>query len=68
MKEGDLIHIPQAVKLFNTAQPHIDITEKPILGIFLRKNDDQHSSIFIRGEEVWVETRHIYPIRENYAS
>jgi hypothetical protein len=64
VEQGDLIYIPQSVNLFSVRRTYYDVTKKPRIGIFIRKNDDTHSSVFTRGTELCVETKHIYPMRE----
>jgi hypothetical protein len=64
MQEGDLVHIPQSVNLFNMTPPLIEVTEKPALGIFISHKDERHCSIYIMGCRRLVETRKIYPMEE----
>jgi hypothetical protein len=64
MKEGDLCYIPQAVRLFNQGNPYVQTTERPLIGIFIKEQDDHHSAIFAQGKESWVKTKHVYPMEQ----
>ena len=62
MKEGDLCYIPQAVRLFNQGEPHVETTERPLIAVFIKEQDPHFSAIFTQGRETWVKTKHIYPM------
>ena len=60
MEQGDLIYIPEATRLFSTQG--VSHTERPRIGIFIRKEDHRHSIIFMEGARLHVDTRHIYSL------
>ena len=64
MKQGDLCYIPQAVRLFNQGEPHVETTERPIIGIFIKEQDPHFSAVFTQGRETWVKTKHVYPMEK----
>jgi len=64
MKQGDLCYIPQAVRLFSQENPHVAMTERPLIGIFIKEQDAHHSAVFTQGRETWVKTKHVYPMEE----
>jgi hypothetical protein len=67
MIEGDLVHIPQDVSLWNYTENgsmNVIKTEKPITGIFLREEASNTLRIYAQGRENTVEKRHVYPMEE----
>jgi hypothetical protein len=64
MKQGDLCYIPQAVRLFNQGQPHVETTTRPLIGIFIKEEDTHFSAVFAQGREARVKTKHVYPMEE----
>ena len=71
MQEGDLVHIPQGVSLWNhtdNGSMNIIKTEKPITGVFLREDASNTYRVYAKGRENTVEKRHIYPMEREYAA
>jgi len=70
MEHGDLVYIPQDVTLFDSGNIHIDKTQKPIIGVFLRETPSGAPfqagtyTIYAQGRENVVERRHVYPMEE----
>lgn len=70
MREGDLIHIPQDVKLFDRKNIYICTTQKPIVGVLIREIpigapfQAGTCIVFAQGSEAVVEKRYAYPMRE----
>jgi len=65
MIEGDLVHIPQDVSLWNHADNgsmNVTKTEKPITGIFRREEASNTLRVYAKGRESTVEKRHVYPM------
>jgi len=78
MKAGDLLHIPQAVVLWNptavqdptakrSAKAYIQ-TDKPCTGIYLGTAtvlDQNHLiNVFVKGQQHFVHSKDVYPIGE----
>jgi hypothetical protein len=67
MQQGDLVHIPQDVNLWDytdNGSMNVTKTEKPITGVFLREEASNACRIYTQGRETTVEKRHVYPIGE----
>jgi len=65
MQNGDLVHIPQDVSLWNytdNGSMNVVKTEKPITGIFLREDAANTLRVYVQGRESTVEKRHVYPM------
>ena len=70
MIQGDLVHIPQDVNLWNytdNGSMNVTKTEKPITGIFLREEAANTLRIYAQGRESTVEKRHVYPMERSHA-
>lgn len=70
MMQGDLIYIPQDVTLFDLTDKSYNttVTEKPTIGIFLRRDAINTYRVYAQGREASVETRHAYPLENTHAS
>jgi len=74
MKEGDLIYIPQDVRLFDRKNIYIGKTEKPIIGVLIEEipigAPFQAGTyvVYAQGREATVARKYAYPIRGQYAS
>tara|TARA_Y100000310_G_scaffold275137_1_gene291562 strand:- start:1892 stop:2110 length:219 start_codon:yes stop_codon:yes gene_type:complete len=70
MQEGDLIHIPQDVLLFDKNNIFIDKTKKPIVGVFLKETPVGSPwqagtyTVYAKGREAVVQRRCVYPMGE----
>ena len=70
MQQGDLVHIPQDVKLFDRENIYIGTTQKPIVGVLIREIpvgapfQAGTCIVFTQGSEAVVEKRHAYPMEE----
>ena len=67
MEQGDLVHIPQDVSLWNYTDNggmNIVKTEKPTTGIFLREEASNTFRVYVQGRESTVEKRHVYPMED----
>jgi hypothetical protein len=67
MEQGDLVHIPQDVSLWNytnNGSMNVVKTEKPTTGIFLREEASNTLRIYAHGRECSVGKRHVYPMEE----
>lgn len=67
MEQGDLVHIPQDVSLWNytdNGSMNVTKTEKPITGIFLREEASNTLRVYAQGREATVEKRHVYPMED----
>jgi hypothetical protein len=67
MEQGDLVHIPQDVSLWNytdNGSMNIVKTEKPTTGIFLREDAANTFRVYVQGRESTVEKRHVYPMED----
>jgi len=68
MIQGDLVHIPQDVNLFDRNNIHLEKTVKPIVGVFLRETPIGAAwqagtyTIYALGRETVVEKRDVYPM------
>ena len=64
--EGDLVYIPQDVKLFDMDNHSYNLTktDRPITAVFLRQDVGNTVRVFAQGREASVERRHIYPMEE----
>ena len=69
MEHGDLIYIPQDVKLFDIDDKSYNLTttEKPTMAVFIRQDAANTYRVYAQGREASVEMRHIYPVRESHA-
>ena len=68
MQQGDLVHIPQDVSLWNHTENgsmNIIRTHKPITGVFLRETASNTYRVYAQGRENTVEKKHVYPMGEN---
>ena len=65
MQQGDLVHIPQDVNMWNSTDNGTTIikTHKPITGIFLREELDTY-----QGRENTVAKRQVYPMGEQHGT
>jgi hypothetical protein len=72
MKVGDLLHIPQAVVLWNIDIKNQSIskiftqTEKPYTGIYLGTAIDQKHliNVFVKGQQRLVNSKEVYLLGE----
>mgnify|MGYP003679520125 FL=1 len=68
MQQGDLVHIPQDVKLFDRENIYIGTTQRPIVGVLIKEISDRAAfqagqcMVFAQGSEAVVERRHAYPL------
>jgi hypothetical protein len=69
MQQGDLVHIPQDVNMWNSTDNGTTIikTHKPITGIFLREELDTYR-IYAQGRENTVAKRQVYPMGEQHGT
>ena len=71
MQQGDLVHIPQGVSLFDFDSATLDKTDKPIIGVFLEDNDATVGwpggtyTVYALGREALVKKRYVYPMEEH---
>lgn len=75
LKRGDLVHIPQAVMLWNSnseetlnaCAAYIQI-ERPCTGVYLgiatHLNHDNLINVFVKGQRYFVHSRDVYPLGE----
>jgi len=64
MEYGDLIYIPQDVRLFDIDNNYVGKTEKPITAVLLGEDTDTTYRVYALGREASVATRHVYPMGE----
>lgn len=69
MQEGDLVHIPQGVEMWNETGKgmKIRISEKPIAGVYLSKHSQYIYRVYAANGEWNVKIRDVYPIGGQYA-
>ena len=66
MQQGDLVHIPQNVMLFDRQNSYLGTTDKPVVAVLIEEISDRASFqagsyiVFAQGREVSVEKRYIY--------
>jgi|TARA_Y100000310_G_C20429625_1_gene690802 hypothetical protein len=71
LSEGDLVHIPQDVNMWDfTANGSMNVikTEKPITGVFMGQVVADTCRVYALGRTSTVQIRHIYPMEEANAS
>lgn len=71
MQQGDLVHIPQDVNLWNHTENgsmNVVKTQKPITAVFLREVASNSYRVYAQGRENTVEKKYVYPMGENYAT
>ena len=71
MQQGDLVHIPQDVSLWNYTENgsmNVVKTQRPITGVFLREVASNTYRVYAQGRENTVEKKYVYPIGENCAT
>ena len=71
MQQGDLVHIPQDVNLWNhtpNGTMNVTKTEKPITGVFLREEASNAYRVYAQGREATVERRHVYPMEAQHGT
>ena len=77
LKRGDLVHIPQAVMLWNSTSEndarsedrppvaYIQV-ERPCTGVYLgtaaHLNHDNLLNVFVKGQRYFVHSRDVYPL------
>ena len=58
--KGDLIHVPQAVVLYDETKTGFKVIQKPTLGLYVKKKNAEVSKIVLEGKEWFVSTNNIY--------
>ncbi len=64
MQEGDLIHIPQGVEMWNETDRgmRLRMTERPTVGVYLNSMSPNIYQVYANGHEWKLKRRDVYPI------
>ena len=64
MQEGDLVHIPQGVEMWNETGKGMRIrkTERPTVGVYLSTLSHHVYQVYANGHEWKLKRRDVYPI------
>ena len=73
MQQGDLVHIPQGVLLFDGNNIWLDTTTKPTVGVFLRVTPTGNPragtyTIYALGHQATVARKNVYPMEKQHAA
>lgn len=70
MQQGDLVHIPQGVELWNETGKgmRMRMTERPTVGIYLSTWSQHVYQVYANGHEWKLKVRDVYPIGGQHAT
>lgn len=65
MQKGDLVYIPQDVKIFDMQNRYLRTTNKPITGLLLGAGTQtSYYKIYLQGCETSIDSKFVYPLGE----
>ncbi len=65
MQRGDLVYIPQDVKIFDMQNRYLRTTKKPITGLLLGiGTQTRFYKVYLQGCETSVDSKFVYPLGE----
>lgn len=69
MQEGDLLHIPQGVEMWNETGKgmRLRMTERPIVGVYLSTWSQHICQVYANGHEWKLKRRDVYPLEGSSA-
>ncbi len=69
MQEGDLLHIPQGVEMWNETGKgmRLRMTERPIVGVYLSTWSQHIYQVYANGHEWKLKRRDVYPLEGSSA-
>jgi hypothetical protein len=68
VQKGDLVYIPQDVRIFDMENRYIKTTDRPVTGLLLGEGTQtSYFKIYVLGVETSIDSKFVYPLGDKNA-